>query len=469
MWTSFQFRYEVHNDQLLCIDQPKIVRQGEGFSISLFFELKGKVETVNITVPRWKEDPSPEWAAHAAVILGLPIAMAACLPMKVNFPVSIRMLSSLQDIQEMLSAWNKELSVIEVKAHPMTIPVDESREGQTATFFSGGVDSFHTLHRHLDHIEHAVFVHGFDIPLSKVELRSEVSTHLRKATEAMGVNLIEVETNVRDLSDRFCHWGSHYCGAAMAAVAYVFGGDLNRVFIPATMTLSHMGGFGTHPMLDPKWSSEALEIVHEGLETRRIDKIRQLPNAALRHLRVCWENIDGKYNCGRCEKCTRTLANLRALGITEKCPTFDRQLDLRELETLELDHPLVEAFLIETREEAEIQKDHELAAAVSKCLAEYHGQRLLHDVRQWKGALFKDSRSDKVVRRIRDQVFDDAVKDNPEWVMKEYGKMFPDHRIALFDIFWKRERKWLLGRVLRERFMRSLRHVIPGLRRRSKR
>ena len=83
----------MHNDQLLSIDQPEIVRQGEGFSISLFFELKGKAETVNITVPRWKEDPSPEWVAHAAVILGLPIAMAACLPMKVNFPVSIRLLS----------------------------------------------------------------------------------------------------------------------------------------------------------------------------------------------------------------------------------------------------------------------------------------------------------------------------------------------------------------------------------------
>ncbi|MCP4846407.1 MAG: hypothetical protein GY899_00475 [Verrucomicrobiaceae bacterium] len=459
----------MHNDQLLSIDQPEIVRQGEGFSVSLVFELRGRAETVHITVPRWPGNPRPEWVAHAAVILGLPIAMATGLPMKVNFPVSMCLLSSLQDIQEMLSAWNEELSVIEVQANPMIAPAGKVSDGQTATFFSGGVDSFHTLHRHRDVIEHAVFVHGFDIPLSNVELRREVSAHVSKATDVMEINLIEVETDVRDFSDRFCHWGSHYCGAAMAAVAYVFGGDLNRVLIPATMTLSHLGGFGTHPMLDPKWSSEAIDIVHEGLETRRIDKMRELPDVALRHLRVCWENIDGKYNCGRCEKCIRTLANLRALGITDRCSTFECELDLGALANLELDHPLVEAFLIETREEAEAKEDHELAAAVSKCLAEYHGKRLLHDVRQWKEGLFKDIGSDKVVRRIRDRVFDDAVKDNPEWVIKEYSKMLPDHKSGLFEVFWEKERKWLLGRVLKKRLMRSLRHVIPGLRRRRER
>jgi hypothetical protein len=456
-------------DEILCIDQPEVVRQGEGFAVSLTFELRGRVERAEIAVSQWPGNPRPEWVAHAAVILGLPIAMATGIPMKVNFPVSVRLLSALQEIQEMLSAWNEELSVIEVQASPMTDPAGRVSEGHTATFFSGGVDSFHTLLRHSDIIEYAVFVHGFDIPLGNVPLRREVSDHLRDSVGAIGINLIEVETNIRDLSDRFCDWGNHYCGAALAAVGYAFGGELNRMFIPATMTLAHFGGFGTHPMLDPKWSSEAITMIHDGVETRRIDKIRELPDAALRHLRVCWENLDGKYNCGRCEKCIRTLANLRALAITERCPTFDRPLDLRELEKLELDHPLVEAFLLETHEEAEVQGDHELAAALSRSLAGYHGKRLLHDVRNWKGGLFQDAQFDRVTRRIRDRVFEDAVRDDPKWVIKEYGKMLPEKRSGLFEVFWERERKWLLGRVLRERLMRSLRHVIRGLGRRRKR
>ncbi|MFP6872829.1 MAG: hypothetical protein VCA55_04900 [Verrucomicrobiales bacterium] len=395
--------------------------------------------------------------------------MAVGIPLQVDFPVSACLLPALQDIQEILSAWNEELSIIEVRAEPMSDHVSKVADAHTATFFSGGVDSFYTLSTHLEEIEHAVFVHGFDIPMGNVELREEVSFNLQSAANALGVNLIEVESNIRDFSDRFCHWGSHYCGAALAAVGYAFGGGLDRIFIPATMSLAHFGGFGTHPMLDPKWSSEAITIVHDGIDTRRIDKIRALPDVALRHLRVCWENLDGKYNCGRCEKCIRTLANLRALGITDRCSTFDRELDLGALAKLELDHPLVEAFMIETHEEAEAQGDHDLAGAVLQSLAEYHGKLILHDIRKWQGELFNAVGCDKVARRVRDRVFADAVKDDPEWVIKEFGKLLPENRKDFFEVFWERERKWLLGRAVRERLLRSLRHFIPGERKGRKR
>ena len=34
----------------------------------------------------------------------------------------------------------------------------------------------------------------------------------------------------------------------------------------------------------------------------------------MNHLRVCWENPDGSFNCGRCGKCTRTKVGLALAG-----------------------------------------------------------------------------------------------------------------------------------------------------------
>jgi hypothetical protein len=43
---------------------------------------------------------------------------------------------------------------------------------------------------------------------------------------------------------------------------------------------------------------------------------------ALKYLRVCWDNVDGAYNCCRCEKCIRTMSSLDALGVLERTESF---------------------------------------------------------------------------------------------------------------------------------------------------
>jgi len=55
---------------------------------------------------------------------------------------------------------------------------------------------------------------------------------------------------------------------------------------------------------------------------------------ALDNLRVCWENRFGRYNCGVCEKCIRTMLNLEAAGMIEKCKSFKRRLSYSDVENL---------------------------------------------------------------------------------------------------------------------------------------
>src|SRR5262249_1702270 len=68
-----------------------------------------------------------------------------------------------------------------------------------------------------------------------------------------------------------------------------------------------------------------LEVVHDGAEARRVDKIARVvarDPLALRHLRVCLDNEAGATNCGRCRKCARTLTALDLVGARDAATSF---------------------------------------------------------------------------------------------------------------------------------------------------
>jgi hypothetical protein len=82
---------------------------------------------------------------------------------------------------------------------------------------------------------------------------------------------------------------------------------------------------GSHPLLDPLWSTETLEVVHDGTEAERTEKIASRiarSKLALRTLRVCFEVENQPKNCGRCGKCLQTMMCLHVAGALEACSTF---------------------------------------------------------------------------------------------------------------------------------------------------
>src|SRR4030095_4191404 len=79
-----------------------------------------------------------------------------------------------------------------------------------------------------------------------------------------------------------------------------------------------------HPDVDPLWSSSAVEIVNDGSETRKLDKIRAIADWPLvhRHLRVCYQTRDGALNCGRCRKCVGAQIRFEIFGKRHLLQTF---------------------------------------------------------------------------------------------------------------------------------------------------
>ena len=248
-----------------------------------------------------------------AVSTGQPAAMD-CVPP--------RLAGNLQTIGDIYAAWIE--NGVEVPLRCELSSKDLAPAEGVSLFFSGGVDSFYSLLKHRDEIDQLVLVHGFDIPLAERKVFASVEAMVREVARMFAKKLIVVRTNIHwEESGKEsipCSWGMYH-GAALAAVAYALAPVHRKIFIASSYAYADLHPWGSHPLLDPLWSTEALEFVHDGGE-RRIDKLRALIDypEALAHLRVCWENTD-ENNCCHCEKCVRTMLALRALGV-ESSPAF---------------------------------------------------------------------------------------------------------------------------------------------------
>lgn len=243
-------------------------------------------------------------------------------------PLLAKNLPTLRDIY---AAWIENAAPVPIACEP-TFRDDAPGRG-VSLFFSGGVDSFHSLVKHHEEIDQLVLVHGFDIPLNETKAFASAEALARQAARLFGKPLIVVRTDLRwtlpepghNMKERIpAGWGMYH-GAALAAVAYALSPVHHKAFIASTNAYADLCPRGSHPLLDPLWSTETLEIVHDGGESR-LEKLCRLAEhpETLPLLRVCWEEFD-QSNCGRCEKCVRTMLGLRVLGV-ETAPAFPTPL-----------------------------------------------------------------------------------------------------------------------------------------------
>jgi hypothetical protein len=305
------------------------------------------------------------------VCLSLVPAMRAGEDITTASPVSAKIAARFPRITEQYAKWYPELKPTRLDAPTRMGDADHAGRG-VGCFFSGGVDSFYSALRFHKEVDTLIFVHGFDVPLSQVELRAGISRNLRAAAAAMGKRLIEVETNVRELLDGFGNWGKQTHGSALISIAHLLSGVVRKVHIPSSGTRHAALGWGSHPVVDFLWSAEGLEVIHDDDVISRVDKTREVVKSdiALTHLRVCWENRDGAYNCGQCEKCLRTMMTLRLAGALDRCKTFDRPLDLAAVADLRSVVSISRrGFYKEILDLAERQGEQDIAHAIKQVLA----------------------------------------------------------------------------------------------------
>jgi glycosyltransferase involved in cell wall biosynthesis len=323
--------------------------------------------------------PPPE----AALATCLMPAMREGGTLELTEPVSPRVLRTQREFQAIQSAWSLEwefgdppLREVEVVA-PTRTPEPAENPGRVAAFFSGGVDSWATVLDNPD-VTDLIFVRGFDLAAgaNQVGLADGVEARLRDAAEALELPLHVVHTNLRELSDPLIPWDNCY-GCAAVAVAHFFAPLFERVLIAGDSDYEAQAKFGANWMVDQLWSSEQLEIVDDGGRHSRMDRLRQIVDhpEVRRTLRVCWQNPDGAYNCGRCRKCLMTMAALEALGVRDRITTFPPQLDLDAVAAIEIRQPVLLTLWEDVLDAARVSGRPDLERAVGATVS--RGKRLL--------------------------------------------------------------------------------------------
>jgi hypothetical protein len=288
----------------------------------------------------WFEYTSPSGPVAAApygdafLAAALPVAMVLGEPLSIEAPVSSCLLNNTAKIADILHLW-----IAGAQRVALECPVREpaAQAAGTGCFFSCGVDSYYSLLKHRNSISHLITVHGFDCYLNDNAVFPQLQTSASRAAAAMGLTPVSVKTNIRDFSDSFLVWGMYF-GAAASAVALGMQGTLGRALLASSISYRALYPWGSHPLLDPLWSSGETAIVHDGCEASRVQKVEVISaNAmAMETLRVCCHDANS-YNCGRCEKCVRTMLELYVCGALGKCKTLPPALTASMIEAITVD------------------------------------------------------------------------------------------------------------------------------------
>jgi hypothetical protein len=291
------------------------------------FELMGWPENPRAGVYRFENDIEVDRTAASWLPAVLPILMRVGEDATFAEPLDSVGVAHAGRAQDILIGWHPDLRRVHIAASRAGSP--GAAAAGVGCFFSGGVDSFYSVIERLEEITHLVFVLGFDISLDDGELVGAALAGVRAAARELGKPLIVVYADIRALSDRWVAWGEIYHGAALATTGLLLANHVGRMIIPSSYHKDELFPWGTHPALDALWSTSRVTMEHHGVERHRTEKIGVIASnpVALRHLRVCWENRGGAYNCGQCEKCLRTMVTLRAFGALELCETFPRRID----------------------------------------------------------------------------------------------------------------------------------------------
>ena len=232
-----------------------------------------------------------------------------------------------------------ERDIIRIEAKTQSRALYSAKSPRAAFLFSGGVDSLATLRANrinypLEHpgsIKDGLLVYGLEV--NKPKNFDYVMNSVSVLAQDTDVTLIPVYTNIRSLGqeknsefwDDF--WVNEFMGATFSAIAHVFSRRITSLSINSCHDIPNLMPYGSHPLINPNYSSSDMRIRHEGIHLSRYEKTKIISDwdLALQHLRVC--NKTEYYqadtlNCGKCEKCVRTMLSLLALGVLKKSSAF---------------------------------------------------------------------------------------------------------------------------------------------------
>ena len=141
-------------------------------------------------------------------------------------------------------------------------------------------------------------------------------------------------------------------------------------------------------MIEPNFSSSDLRISHMGIRYSRLDKVRLISGwkVALDNLRVCTANAPGLLNCGRCEKCLRTMLELLACDALSKAAAFPvKDVHPEMLRGIKLSESYQDRWYEELVSPLRERNRYELVEVIQEKRREFQKRLAWEEERDWKG------------------------------------------------------------------------------------
>lgn len=201
-----------------------------------------------------------------------------------------------------------------------------TNERKEVCFFSGGVDAYYTFLRHMDEASALATVWGSDIALDDLVGWKNVEDAVTAVCEKYKKDKYIIKSNFREfintknLSDDLKHPGwswwhefQHGMGLITLMAPAAYEEKVRKLYIASSYTADIQNlTCASDPSIDNFVRFSDCEVVHDGFEANRQEKIKQIVNYSKEShdridLRVCWVSRGGR-NCCVCEKCCRTMA-----------------------------------------------------------------------------------------------------------------------------------------------------------------
>jgi len=257
-------------------------------------------------------------------------------------------LSCVQEIGSQMKKWYPEaVSDVSIVAKP--VPTASGwNDGRRGLLYTGGVDSTASMLRNGQADLSLFMIRGTpEIRLYEARYFKRVRDSLDPFVGSLGLEIHTVETNALDVmdfrllssekKDQFTDgwWENlaHSLVLLSACAPYTYLKGTGKLLIASSFN-QVVKAWGSTPATDQMVKWGGLHVVHDSYDLSRMKKVEQViaPYARERGgsipLRVCTGRksvrLDsGALNCGRCEKCVRTMLQLMFCGLDPARCGFD--------------------------------------------------------------------------------------------------------------------------------------------------
>jgi hypothetical protein len=322
--------------------------------------------------------------------------------LEIEGPLCPRLVDGAASAIAMLAGWwgpPRRAVVIEARAGLKSLR--PRRPERAAVFLTGGVDSRHLLRtnrRHFDEGHPARIVEGLSVfghlcPSNEVTVKwnDRLLAALSGAAKDLRLPLVRVRTNIWELAPDVEFLASESLSSAIASATHLFRSRWSSVMFASSRELTRQPTRGTHALLDPLWSSSALEVRYLETPLTRLERLHAIADEppGVRDLLVCLAFPAAPHlNCGECEKCVRTMLELVTVGRLAEARHFPRRVvEPQMVAAIAMNAYQAEDYWKELVPALERVGRSDLAAAVVAKIEQCRRDRVWASDAGWKGRL----------------------------------------------------------------------------------